>query len=271
MNVTRAKKVFGAVVVALALGGSLQGCVLLVAGATGGGLLVAADRRSVGAQTEDREIQVKTVAQFAKNLPDQAHVDVASFNRRVLLTGEAPDAQTKQLADDLARQVPNVQGVVNEIAIQGASSLVSRSNDSYLTGKVKAQLVNEKDLSANFFKVVTERANVYLMGLVTPAEGDRAAEIASETNGVDKVIKVFQYITPDEAAKLSLGKPPEPASGAAPVATTPPPPAETGATTVGVPDAGVTAQPLDANPTPRPTPAPIQNSSPVHTPARSSK
>ena len=110
---------------------SLQGCVLAVAGVAGGSALVATDRRTLGAQTEDREIQVKTLTQISNTLPDQAHVNVTVFNRRVLLTGEVPDDASKQRAEAIVRGINNVNGIINELSIEGASSLSSRANDSY--------------------------------------------------------------------------------------------------------------------------------------------
>lgn len=196
-------KVLARAVLAICLLASLQGCPLILAGAAGGGVLIAIDRRTLGAQAEDREIQLKAVAQFARYLPAETHISTTAFNRRVLLTGEVPNEETKQKAAAIARNIDNVQGIVNELAVQGSSSMTSRSNDALLTAKVKASLVKAKDLSAHAFKVVTERGIVYLMGLVTVDEGRRAADIASRVRGVLRVVKVFQYVTPEEAAKLS--------------------------------------------------------------------
>ncbi len=203
-------KTVGRAILAFGLLSSLQGCPLLVAGATGGGALVASDRRTLGTQTEDREIQVKVATHLKRELVDEAHVSTTVFNRRVLLTGEVPNLVTKLKAETIARTVANVEGVVNELVIQGASSFGSRSNDSYLTAKVKASHVHASDISATFIKVVTERGIVYLMGLVTKNEGDRAAELAGRVPGVLQVVKVFQYISEPEAKKLSLGTPPQP-------------------------------------------------------------
>ncbi len=203
-------KTVGRAILAFGLLSSLQGCPLLVAGATGGGALVASDRRTLGTQTEDREIQVKVATHLKRELADEAHVSTTVFNRRVLLTGEVPNLATKLKAETIARTVANVEGVVNELVIQGASSFGSRSNDSYLTAKVKASHVHASDISATFIKVVTERGIVYLMGLVTKNEGDRAAELAGRVPGVLQVVKAFQYISEPEAKKLSLGTPPQP-------------------------------------------------------------
>ncbi|KVN10612.1 BON domain protein [Burkholderia stagnalis] len=229
---------------------SLQGCVLGVVGAAAGGsALIATDRRTLGAQTEDREIQLKATSQINSGLPDQAHVNVTVFNRRVLLTGEVPNDASKQRAEEIVRAINNVNGVVNELAIGPASSLSDRANDSYLEGRVKTALIGEKGISANHYKVVGERGNLYLMGLVTVDEGNRGAEVASQVPGVEKVVKVFQYIKPADAQALQ----PAPASGAAAASAAP-----ADGTTVGaVPDTAVTSTPLQP-------PAPISNSTNVH-------
>ncbi|RQS73426.1 BON domain-containing protein [Burkholderia sp. Bp8963] len=230
---------------------SLQGCVLGVLGAAaGGGALIATDRRTLGAQTEDREIQVKATTQINSGLPDQAHVNVTVFNRRVLLTGEVPDDASKQRAEAIVRGINNVNGIVNELAIGPASSLSDRANDSYLEGRVKTALIGEKGISANNYKVVCERGNLYLLGLVTVDEGNRGAEVASQVPGVEKVVKVFQYIKPQDAQALQAATP---ASGAAATSAAPADNATVGA----VPDTSVTSTPLQP-------PAPISNSSNVH-------
>lgn len=232
---------------------SLQGCVLGVVGAAaGGGALIATDRRTLGAQTEDREIQVKSLSQINNGLPDQSHVNVTVFNRRVLLTGEVPNNASKQRAEEIVRAINNVNGIVNELSVEPASSLSSRANDSYLEGRVKSELIATKGISANYYKVVSERGNLYLMGLVTVDEGNRGAEAASQVPGVEKVVKVFQYVKPQDAQALQNASPASGASGAQAAAV----PADT-ATVGAVPDASVQSTPLQP-------PAPISNSSNVH-------
>ena len=238
---------------AAGLAATLQGCVLAVAGAAGGGALVATDRRTLGAQTEDREMQVKALAQISQNLPDNAHVNVTVFNRRVLLTGEVAGDVSKQRAETIVRGLNNVNTIVNELAIMPASSFSSRTNDTYLETRVKTALIAEKNISANNFKVVAERGSVYLMGLVTMDEGNRGADVASRVPGVVQVVKVFQYIQPQEAAAASAAAAAQAASG--PAATAPSPDATTGA----VPDSSVTSRPLETQ-----TPAPVTNSKSVH-------
>ncbi|CAG9273421.1 21 kDa hemolysin precursor [Paraburkholderia unamae] len=230
---------------AASLCASLQGCFLALAGAAGGTALVATDRRTVGSQTEDREIQVKALADLGKQLPDTAHVNVAVFNQRVLLTGEVPDDASKQKAESIVRAVTNVESIVNELAVQPASSFSSRANDSYLEGRVKAELVAYKDISANNFKVVSERGTIYLMGLVTTQEGSIAANATAGVMGVAQVVKCYQYIKPEQAAVAN-------AAASAPAAT----PAADEPTVGAVPDSGVTSQPIEHQ-----APAPVTNSS----------
>jgi len=180
----------------------LAGCFLVAAGAVVGGTYAATDRRSLGTQTDDKVIAVKVDHQISDALGDAAHVNVNTFNRKVLLTGEAPDAAAKARAGQIAHEVENVTDVVNEITIAPPSSVMSRSNDALITTQVKAQLVNEKDLFANAFKVVTERGVVYLMGRVTRKEGDYGASVARSVSGVQAVVKVYDYITDDQLREM---------------------------------------------------------------------
>lgn len=198
---------------ALALGGMLaitvSGCVEMAVGGVVATALAASDRRTLGAQTEDRAIQFKGDSRISKLVGDNGHVNINSFNRKVLLTGEVRDEQLKAAVEREAAGVEGVQSIVNEIAVAGSSSLTSRSSDALITGKVKASFVDAKDLFANSFKVVTERGVVYLMGRVTEREGQRAAEIASGVSGVQKVVKVFDYISEDELKKMSTTSRPQ--------------------------------------------------------------
>lgn len=195
--------------VALGVAASLQGCVGIVVGGAVVGAFAASDRRTLGAQTEDREIQFKSGNRLGSVLGKTGHVNVSSFNRKVLLTGEVPDDAMKQEAERTVRNVEGVNVVVNELEVMGTSSFGSRSNDVLIESKVTASLVDAKDLYANAFKVVVERGNVYLMGRVTPREGDRGAQIASGVSGVARVIKVFEYITEDQLKQYE-SMPPEP-------------------------------------------------------------
>jgi osmotically-inducible protein OsmY len=260
MSGNRVKKtlVRTTLVVGLAAGlaATLQGCVLALAGAAGGGALIATDRRTVGTQTVDREIQIKASTQIAQQLPDDAHVNVTVFNQRVLLTGEVPNDQEKQQAETIVRGIDNVNRIVNELAVQPKSTLSSRANDSYLEGRVKTALIAEKGISANDFKVVCERGNIYLMGLVTTDEGDTGGNVASTVPGVMQVVKVFQYIQPQEAKALEAGGAAASSAGAA---SAPAASAEPAPTVGAVQSATISSQPLDQQ-----APAPVTNSNAVH-------
>lgn len=187
---------------ALALAANLTACVELAVGSAVVGGLAASDRRTLGAQTEDQGIMLKGEGRVAKLLGDSAHVNLTSYNRRVLLTGEVKDEAAKAAAEREVQSVEGVQAVINELEIAGVSSLTSRSSDALISTKVRASLINNKELYANSMKTVTERGTVYLMGRVTAREGNLAAEIARGVSGVQKVVKVFEYITEEELKKL---------------------------------------------------------------------
>lgn len=179
----------------LALTPQLQGCVEMAVVGAGAAAFAADDRRSLGAQAEDKEIDVRGESRVNDRFGDKVHINVTSYNRNVLLTGEAPDAGTKTQIERIVREIPNVRGVVNEIQIAGVSSYSARGNDSYLTSKVKARFIdNGGSFSVNQVKVVTEGSVVYLLGLVTRKEAEAAVEIARTTGGVQKVVRVFEYI-----------------------------------------------------------------------------
>ncbi|MDF3036559.1 MAG: putative phospholipid-binding domain protein [Paucimonas sp.] len=183
---------------------SLQGCVGLVVGTAVAGAMAATDRRTLGAQTEDKAILVKGETRIPAIVGDAGHVNVTSFNRKVLLTGEVKDQAMKQAVEREVASIEGVTGVINELEIAGPSSLTSRSNDALVTTKVKASLVENKQVSAHAFKVVTERGIVYLMGLVTQREGEIAAEVTRGVGGVHKVVKILDYITEDQLKSMSL-------------------------------------------------------------------
>lgn len=175
-----------------ALLASLQGCVEMVVGGAVLGTLAATDRRTLGAQTEDKAITLKGEQQ-ASRIPGATHVNVASFNRKVLLTGQVVDEQVKAAVEREIAAIEGVQSVVNELELGGISSFSSRSNDAFITTMVTASLVDTRDLNANVFKVTTESGVVYLMGRVTQREGTVAGEVARGVNGVRKVVKIFEY------------------------------------------------------------------------------
>lgn len=182
------------VILSLAVITSLTACVPIVAGGAVAGGAVAADRRTSGIFVEDENIELKAVKYAETTLGENAHINITSYNRNVLLTGEAPNEETKAKAEAFVKSIQNVLTVTNEIVIGPKSSLSSRSNDAYLTSKVKTQFVTENKFQANYVKVVTENSVVYLLGIVNKAEADAASEIASNTSGVEKVVKVFEYI-----------------------------------------------------------------------------
>ena len=169
-----------------------QGCApLLVTGAASAALM-ATDRRSSGMYLEDENIEWRVFARLRGDF-NGAHVNATSYNRRVLLTGQAPNEEMKKKIEEAVRGVLNVRDVVNELEVAGASSLASRGNDSLITSNVKARMVNNGKFSPTHVKVLTESNTVYLMGLVTPAEADAAVEVARNAQGVSRVVKVFEY------------------------------------------------------------------------------
>lgn len=190
------------------------GCApLLIGGAVVGGGLVATDRRTAGTQLEDESIEFKAAARV-RELATLGHVNVTSYNRTVLITGEVPAENEKAAVEAAVARVENVRAVVNELGIGGNATLGSRSTDAIIAGKIKATMVDAKDVQANAFKVVSERGIVYLMGRVTEREARRGAEIASSVSGVQKVVRVFEIVTEDELAKLGRSQPPAPVASA---------------------------------------------------------
>ena len=201
-------RISSAALAAAALAGSLAGCAPLVIG--GGavvGTLMATDRRTTGTQVEDEGIEMRTASRIRETLGDRVHVNVTSYNRQVLLTGEVPTAADGQKVEQIAQGVDNVRSVVNDLGVMPASSLTQRSRDAFISTKVRASLVDAKDLSANAFKVVTEREVVYLMGRVTQREAKRSAEIARGVDGVRKVVRVFEILSEEELARLNTQAP----------------------------------------------------------------
>ena len=191
------------VCVAAVLSGALAGCVpLVVGGAMAGGSLVATDRRTSGAQLDDEGIELRAASRIRSELGTRVRASVTSYNRQVLLTGEVPNLQDKQLVEQVVSRVDNVASVVNELAVLNSPSLVERSSDTLLTGRVKAMLLDARDLQSNAIKVVTERGITYLMGRLTQREADRATEVVRATPGVQKVIRMFEIINQDELLRI---------------------------------------------------------------------
>lgn len=189
---------------AAALAASLSACVpLVVGGAAASGVLVAMDRRTSGAQLEDEGIELRAANRLKETLGDSAHINVTSYNRQLLLTGEVATAQDQQRAEQAVARVDNVRSVVNDLAVMLPSSLAQRSSDVLITGKVKASLVDAKDVQVNAFKVLTERGVVYLMGRVSQREAERATQIARGVANVTKVVRVFEILSDEELARLN--------------------------------------------------------------------
>ena len=193
--------VYGAVL--LASLASLSACApLIVGGAVMTGVM-ATDRRTTGTLVEDESIEIKVASAVRKEMGERIHLNVTSFNRQVLLSGEVRTAADKDRAEKLAQSQENVSAVVNDLAVMPVSSLSQRSKDTVTTGRVKAAFVDAKDLQVNAVKVVTERGIVYLMGRVTSREAKRATDIARSIGGVTKVVRVFEEISEQELQRLS--------------------------------------------------------------------
>ena len=194
------------------LGSSLVGlsaCAPVVLGGAYMGTLVATDRRTSGSQLEDEGIELRANSRIRENVGERVHVNIVSYNRRALLIGEVPTAQDKQLVEKIVQGVDNVREVVNELAVMGNSSFTQRSSDAIVTGKVKANLLDAKDLFANAFKIVTERGTVYVMGRVTEREAKRGTEVISGTSGVQRVVRLLEIISEDELARSALPQAPQ--------------------------------------------------------------
>ena len=171
----------------------LTGCFPIIAAGGVAGAMMAEDRRSSGTYVSDQEIEMKASSQIRENFGSNVHVNTTSYNRRVLLTGEVPDVATRARVKEIVMGVENVKEVMDELVIGPASSLGARSNDGYITTKVKTRFMDDKRFKANHVKVVTEAKVVYLMGLVNREEGNAAGEVAARTAGVTKVVKLFEY------------------------------------------------------------------------------
>ena len=188
---------------AAALAAGLSACAPLVVGGAVMGGMMATDRRTTGTQVEDEGIELRAVNRIRETLGDRAHVNVTSFNRQVLLTGEVPTAQDRATVDQIVAGVNNVRSVVNDLAVMPPSTLSQRSTDTFITGKVRASLVDAQDISANSFKVVTERNTVYLMGRVSQREANRASDIARGVTDVRKVVRVFEIVSEEELRRIA--------------------------------------------------------------------
>lgn len=186
------------------LAATLSACApLLIGGAMLGGGMVATDRRTSGTQLEDEGIELRSTARISEALGERAHVNITSFNRQVLVTGEAQTEQDKQKVADIVAKVDNVRSVINELGVMGNATLAQRSSDTIVTSRVKAAMVDASDLQVNAFKVVTERGTVHLMGRVTQREANRATEIVRGVSGVQRVVRSLEIVTEEELARIA--------------------------------------------------------------------
>jgi len=187
--------------------GALTACFPLAVGGAVMTGMVASDRRTTGTVVEDEGIELRSASRIRESLGERGHVNVNSYNRQVLLTGEVASAQDKQLVEQIVAGVDNVRHIVNELAVMGNSTLTQRSSDSLVTGRVKAALVDAKDLFVNAFKITTERGTVYVMGRVTEREAKRATDVIRGTTGVQRVVRILETISEEELARLSAPPP----------------------------------------------------------------
>jgi osmotically-inducible protein OsmY len=199
----------GTLVLALAGLSTLTACVPLVVGGAAAGALVASDRRTSGTQLEDETIELRSASRIRADFGTRVRVNVTSYNRQVLLTGEVPNVQDRAAVAQLVGKVDNVESVVNELAVQSSPSLAERSTDLLVTGRIKAALLDARDLQANSVKVVTERGVAYLMGRLTAREAERVTIVVRAVPGVQRVVRIFETISEDDLRRLQLpGKTP---------------------------------------------------------------
>ncbi|SEA68093.1 BON domain-containing protein [Variovorax sp. YR216] len=215
MTTTTARRIAIALAAGAVTLAGLSACAPLVVGgaAVAGAGMVATDRRSSSAQVDDQAIELRGAARIRDIANDDMNVTVTSFNRQVLLTGTVGSDADRRKVEDAIRRVDNVRSVVNEVVVGPGSSFPDRSNDTFITGKVKAALLDQNDIFANSFKVVTERGVVYLMGIATRTETDRATDVARGTSGVKKVVRMVEVISDQELANLKAQQPLSQVSG----------------------------------------------------------
>jgi osmotically-inducible protein OsmY len=206
MTISFQRAILGFLLVGSAAG--LSACFPLVMGGAVVGGMVATDRRTSGTVLEDEGIELRANSRIRENVGERAHVNITSYNRQVLITGEVPSAQDKQLVEKIVSGVDNVRTIVNELAVMGNSTFTQRSSDTLVTGRVKAALVDAKDLFANSFKISTERGTTYVMGRVTQREATRATEVITAQSGVQKLVRLLEIISEDELARTLPQAPP---------------------------------------------------------------
>ncbi len=200
------KRLTLATAAAALLGAALSGCAPLLIGGAAGTALVVSDRRTPGILIEDQTIEVRARNIIREQVGTRVRVDITSYNRQVLLTGEVPNAQDKEIVERQVSRVDNVRAVVNELSVANTPSLWDRSSDTLITGRVKAALIDVK-VQVNAVNVTTERGVVYLMGRVTQAEANRATEAARSISGVQRVVRIFEILSEEELRKLQPSLP----------------------------------------------------------------
>jgi len=192
------RSLIASVLIAPLLALTLQGCIEMAVVGAGAAAISAVDRRTTGAQVDDEGIELRAGNRISERFGKSVHVNLTSYNRSVLVTGEVPDAKTRAEIDKIVAATTNVRSVTNDLQVAGGSSLTARASDATITGKVKARFVDSDKFNALHVKVVTEASVVYLMGIVTEAEAAAAVDIARTTSGVRKVVKVFEYCKPTD-------------------------------------------------------------------------
>ncbi len=198
------KKLIAALLIGATVLPALQGCFPVVAAGVGTGVFATLDRRTLGTQTEDESIEWKAGSRVGDKLKDRGHFNFTSYNRKVLLTGEVASEDVKAEAERIVAGIANVQGVYNELIVGASSSLTERSNDAFITSKVKSRSVDAGKFNPLHVKVVTEAGTVFLLGMLTQAEADAAIQVARTTAGVKKVVPLLEIITPARARELDV-------------------------------------------------------------------
>lgn len=198
------KNVIAALLFSAAVLPALQGCFPIVAAGVGTGVAATLDRRSLGTQTEDESIEWKAGARVGDKFKDRGHFNFTSYNRKVLITGEVPSADAKSEAERIVSGLPNVLGVHNELVVGPASSYTNRSNDAFVTSKIKSRSVDSGKFNPVHVKVVTEAGTSFLLGIVTQAEADAAINVARTTSGVKRVVNLMEIISPAKAREIDV-------------------------------------------------------------------
>jgi osmotically-inducible protein OsmY len=198
MKISFLKRLFLATLIA----SQLSGCAAVAVGGVVAGSTILADRRTPAVQAIDKGIELEAENALAKRFGDNAHINVTSFNQKVLLTGEVKDADIKSQADSYVKAMKNARSVFNELVIGPNSSFTSRANDSYLESKIKTQMIFTDQLPSNSMAIVAEGSSVYLMGILTQNEADLAKKVATNTNGVKDVYVYFDVISEQEKIRL---------------------------------------------------------------------